>query len=127
MRWKPPFWYVKDVHFDRYEKELARAAKKAAQELEKKRKMGAKILKRKELLMKDVEKEKRDYSEQLILVYEMKDKIQAEMRKEDLKVARNGRLEKLRDKIEKVDKELTQYQLDNPECFENGQLIPPAK
>ena len=123
VRWTPPFWYVKDKHFDKYEKELAREAKKKAQELEKKRKMGLKILKRKELLQRDVEKEKRDYSEQLILLYEMKDKIQAQMRKDELKNARNDRMKKLRDKIEKVDKELAEYMAENPEVFVNGQIL----
>ena len=53
----------------------------------------------------------------------MCDKIQAQMRKDDLKNARNDRMKKLRDKIEKVDKELAEYMAENPEVFVNGQIL----
>jgi hypothetical protein len=80
--------------------------------------MGDKILKRKELFLKEVEKAKDDYAEKLIKVYEIKDKIEAEMQKGEAKTARNDRMKVLKDKIEAVDVELAEFMLEHPELYE---------
>jgi hypothetical protein len=118
VKWKPPFWYVKDLDFERYEKQLKRDAIKAEQAKAKLKKVEGKILKRKELYLKEVENAKNDYSEQLIKIYDMKDKIEAEMRKGEARTARNDRMKVLKEKIEAVDTELAEFILEHPELYE---------
>merc|ERR1719231_1035760 len=124
--WKPPFSFVSDKDFDLYEKKMAKKRKALEAALVKKKEFEDALAKRKKLVQAEIQRAKDDYAEELLEIYEMKDKIEAEMRKQKARVARSERIQVYRDKLAAIEQEMVDYVQQHAETFEEAAALTAA-
>jgi hypothetical protein len=118
--WKPPFSYVTDADFDRHDRMLEKKRKEREAALGKKQEFEAALQKRKNLVSKEIQKAKDEYAEELLEIYEMKDKIEAELRKQKARVVRNDKVNMHRDKLAAIEQEMVEYVKDHAGMWEEA-------